>query len=460
MKMGLSGVRSYANLWAKLQWKGKQTSFTPEQLPLRTTEIYRGKSGNRELSSFGPNKLIWGNNKYVLASLLKDYREAIDLIYLDPPFGTGDSYKQKTSLGSVNEDASEAEIETEAYCDRWDQGPETFLQMLFERLVLMKELLSTRGSIFVHLDYRTSHYVKVMLDEIFGRECFRNEIIWCFRQGGRSRNNFSPKHHTIFWYSKTKEWIFHADAVRVPYQGTGGYQTSGKGVRNKKTGKVYKPHKGGKIPEDWWDIPAIPPMSAERCNYPTQKPLALIRRIVQACSDPDSLVADFFCGSGTTLVAAEEEGRPWIGCDTGKLAIHHTRKRILKISRYCPFEIIELERYRDLGESIFRGKLLPDARLRVEGRKVWVEWDIGSLSQGDMKAQNWANYIDYWSVDWDYRDGVFDHCWFSFRNRGRVSLKSKSPVHTYCHPGVYRVLVKAVDIEGNSKDVELRAELE
>ena len=277
--------------------------------------------------------LIEGDNKDALEMLLRgseklninSYKGTVDLIYIDPPYDSNNDYYITTKIESANKTYS---IKNLGYIDKWTHGTIEYLTMLYSRLSLLKDLLSDKGSIFVHIDNHASNYVKILLDSIFGRNCFRNEIIWCYRQGGRAAKNFSKKHDTIFWYSKSpNQWIFNEDSVRIPYVGTGGYQTSGKGVTI--NGKTYKPHRKGKIPEDWWDIPSLPPMSMERIGFSTQKPEALLKRILLACSNKNSVVVDCFCGSGTTLSVAQKLKRRWIGVDFSKRAIQITQKRLL-----------------------------------------------------------------------------------------------------------------------------------
>ena len=207
------------------------------------------------------------------------------------------------------------------------------------------------GTRNVHCDYRVDYLIRHVLVEVFGSNQIVNEIIWCYRQGGRAIDTYSQKHDTVFWFKKTKKHIFNADSIRVPYEGTGGYQTSGKGV--KIGDKIYLPNELGKIPEDWWDIAAIPPMSKERIGYPTQKPAELLERIIKGGSNEGDLVADFFGGSGTTAAVAERLGRRWIVSDLGKFAIHTTRKRLIGVQRqlkeegkdYRAFEILNLGKY-------------------------------------------------------------------------------------------------------------------
>ena len=281
------------------------------------------------------NRLIYGDNLLAMQALLAgdaatgfpSLRGKVDLIYIDPPFDSKADYRTKITLPGTDIQQKPTVIEQFAYADTWEQGTISYLRMMYPRLALMKELLSEHGSIYVHIDWHIGAYMKIMLDDIFGKQNLVNELIWCYRQGGRSEFNYPQKHDTIYWYSKTGNWTFNADPVRVPYEGTGGYQTSGKGVVI--NGKVYKPNALGKIPEDWWDIPALPPMSSERIGYATQKPEALLERIIKASSNEGDLVCDFFGGSGTTAAVAERLGRRWITCDIGKPASLVMRKRFI-----------------------------------------------------------------------------------------------------------------------------------
>jgi len=321
-------------------------------------DIWKGDEGNTFEDGW-KNKLIWGDNKFVMSSLLEKFAGKIDLIYIDPPFATGADFTMDIEIGEKGEiiHKEHSMIEEKAYRDTWGKGLDSFLQMMYERLELMKELLSDKGSIYVHVDYRVNSYIRIILDQIFGPLQQVNEVIWCYRQGGRPIDTYSQKHDTLLWYKAGVEHCFNADDIRVPYEGTGGYQTSGKGVTIK--GKVYLPNELGKIPEDWWDIPALPPMSGERVDYPTQKPEALLERVIKGCSSEGDLVADFFCGSGTTLSVAEKLGRRWMGVDLGRYSIHTTRKRLLEIEhskslteegkkygkKVRPFEILNLGKY-------------------------------------------------------------------------------------------------------------------
>jgi DNA modification methylase len=273
-------------------------------------------------------RVLEGDNLILMQDLINEGVE-VDLIYIDPPYGIKvDEKFGMPSWNSLNEPKNRVDeiINVGLLCSK---GECNYLRWLYPRLVLMRKLLSEKGSLYLHIDWHVGHYVKLLLDDIFGKEKFRNEIIWCYRQGGRSESNYSQKHDTIYWYSKSNsQWVFNGDSVRIPYEGTGGYQTSGRGVVI--NGKVYKPNELGKIPEDWWDIPAIPPMSMERIGYATQKPEKLIERIIKASSNENSIVLDVFGGSGTTAAVAERLGRKWIVIDNNPMAIQTINKRLSK----------------------------------------------------------------------------------------------------------------------------------
>jgi len=274
------------------------------------------------------NKLIWGDNKLVMSSLIKQgWAGKINLIYIDPPFFTGADFTIRTKLGGERIEKEPSIIEERAYKDTWSGGIASYLKYMYERLVLMRDLLAENGSIYVHLDWHVGHYVKVMMDEIFGYENFRNEIVWCYTgPGSPGMKQFNRKHDYILWYSKSNKWIFNGNDIRAPLAGNlgGGFEGLDKSARKEYLEK-------GKIPEDWWYISIVARHIYEIVGFDTQKPEALLKRIILASSNPGDIVADFFCGSGTTLAVAEKLGRRWIGCDLSKFAIQVTRKRLLDI---------------------------------------------------------------------------------------------------------------------------------
>ncbi|HTR54878.1 MAG TPA: site-specific DNA-methyltransferase [Kofleriaceae bacterium] len=247
---------------------------------------------------------------------------ALDAIYIDPPFGTG----------TVRRGRGRAH----AYSDRADD-PEAFVAWLLPYLAHSRRTLAAHGSLFVHLDYRAVHYVKVALDRLFGRELFVNEVVWCYAVGGKSRRGFGRKHDTILWYARTRDWAFHSDAVRVARRGGSHMRLVG-GVQEKtdrRTGRVYRyPVAAGKVPEDWWvDVETLNHSDRERTGWPSQKPERLVERLLAAVTSPGARVADWFVGSGTTAAVAQRLGRGFIAVDREPAAIAVATKRLVTQGR-------------------------------------------------------------------------------------------------------------------------------
>ncbi len=292
------------------------------------------------------NRLIYGDNLLAMAALMAgddttpSLRGKVDLIYIDPPFDSKADYRTKVTLPGMELEQKPTVIEQFAYSDTWSDGTASYLAMITPRLILMRELLADAGSIYVHLDWHVGHYVKIVMDEIFGKKCFVNEIVWCYSIGGKGDGRFARKHDAIQLYSKGETPIFNGkDPLVVMDRKPNSHMrlkadADGREYQEKtdrKSGKVYRYYVDeGKIPEDYWtDIEQLNREDAERVGYDTQKPKALLRRIVAASSNPDSIVADFFGGSGTTAAVAEELGRNWITSDIGKPACMVIRKRLL-----------------------------------------------------------------------------------------------------------------------------------
>ncbi len=285
------------------------------------------------------NCLIQGDNKDIMNSLLQIYSKKIKLIYIDPPFATGGDFESKMFIGE--KDAFEV---TKAYSDSWNGGIDAYIDFLYERLVLMKELLAEDGSIYVHLDWHVSHYIKIVMDEIFGKENFRNEAIWAYPAASmRTRRFFIRSFDSILFYTKSSEYTFNDDpeiymeysdrvkfALKEDDKGMF-YYRGGSHNGKKLSQKVYVTNKGIFPRDVWTDIPYIRANTLEYQAFSTQKPERLLRRIILASSNETDIVADFFCGSGTTLAVAEKLGRRWIGSDMAKHAINISRKRILDI---------------------------------------------------------------------------------------------------------------------------------
>ncbi|MHA1267152.1 MAG: DNA methyltransferase [Candidatus Helarchaeota archaeon] len=332
----------------ELIWNEKHKVEIPPPIPFQILEVIEksefiesnlGKKSQNKVEDFDSirsselswrNKLIWGENKIVMVSLLKNYKGKINLIYIDPPFASGGIFKYPIQIGKETfNEAKKYSTGIAAYQDSWGQCFDAYLQMMYERLLLMKELLAETGSLYIHLDAHICHYIKVILDEIFGHEAFQREIIW--RMGWVSGfktqvKNWVRNHDTILFYVKNPD-NFTFNKKWIPYPK--GYERWG----GRKKGKGY-------AIEDIWGVHvgegvsslAVISYAKENLGFQTQKPEALLQRIIATSSNPGDLVADFFCGTGTTLVTAEKMGRRWIGCDISGLAIHLTRKRLLDIN--------------------------------------------------------------------------------------------------------------------------------
>lgn len=536
------------------------------------------------------NKLIWGDNKLIMSSLLEKFAGKINLIYIDPPFATGADFKFKIQIGEEAEEITKEHsiIEEKAYRDTWGKGLDSYLQMMYERLVLMRELLAENGSIYVHLDWHVGHYIKVMMDEIFGYENFRNEVVWFYKTGGMpQQTGYGRKHDILLFYSKSEIFIFNLVKQKSYLDQTffKPHQPKSKelGIESDMRGM----YRWVGCRDVWDDINAMHPHSDERIAFDTQKPEALLKRIILASSNPGDIVADFFCGSGTTLAVAEKLGRRWIGCDLSRYAIHITRKRLLEIEnskdlenenikygkKARPFEILNLGKYerqlwqvktftnKDEKQALFEylafilklyGAEPISGFTHIHGKKgnalVYVgavdspvtiqevvdaikdcksqgqkelhilgwEWEMGlndaiqeiakkeniklklriipmdvldqeAVWRGDIqffelahfkvdirtkgkqvevelkdfviphtdlipdevreKIKKWTDWIDYWAVDFDFKNDTFNNGWTSYRTKKDRSLNLKA-THTYEKPGKYKIFIKIIDIFG------------
>lgn len=368
----------------ELLWNGKTDEVENMVLPFQTIEhIDEPRSedkikaqsslfdiSGRQIQGWS-NKLIWGDNKLILSSLkngpLRKQIEAeggLKLIYIDPPFDVGADFSMNIEIGEENFTKKPSVIEEIAFRDTWGKGMDSFMAMIYERLKLMYDLLSVDGTIYVHCDWRVSSFIRLTLDEIFGENNFLNELIWHYQAGTAPLKGFAKKHDNIFVYTKTKnENIYNPIRLLVknediyPLIDENGrkYRMSGNNNATR-----YYADEGRKADDVWtWldrkenNVVQVFHALPEHIGYPTQKPEKLMERIIRASSNEGDLVADFFCGSGTTLAVAEKLGRKWIGSDLGKFSIHTTRKRMIGIQRelkktstdFRAFEILNIGKY-------------------------------------------------------------------------------------------------------------------
>lgn len=306
-----------------LQWVGKRPLDRMEYYPAQEKEFY----GDKNSKDF--NKLFWGDNLQVLAHLLKEYRGKINLIYIDPPFDSKADYIKKVKVrGKEVSGVGQGLFEEKQYTDIWEK--DEYLQFMYERLVLMRELLAETGSIYVQVDWHKSPYMKVLMDEVFGEQNFQREIIWRIGwvSGYKSiADNWIRNHETILYYAKnTGMQVFNKNYVPYPpdYERWGG-RPKGKGLPIEDVWGVF--------PQEGVTSLQVVSFSQQLTDYPTQKPEGLLDRIIKASSNEGDLVADFFVGSGTTPAVAQKLGRCWIACDINLGAIQTTAKRLNQIIR-------------------------------------------------------------------------------------------------------------------------------
>ena len=358
----------------ELTWVGKKLTQSEPASIVKDSILYPNGCGYPDTAP--ANRLILGDNLSLMTALLPEYQGQIHLIYADPPFFTNRKYPARIGRGEDSRKPAAWKL-AEGYHDHWD-NLDSYLDFLYQRLTLMYRLLSPNGTLYLHLDWHADAYARLLLDEIFGADHLLNEIIWAYHGPSPIRRAFNRKHDTILAYVKAEDYTFNVDAVREPYN-----QNTVKTFNSSpKAGFGKMPDLArGKVPEDWWYFPVIARLHNERTGYPTQKPVALLERIVLASSNPGDLVADFFCGSGTTPFVAIRHGRRYLACDETYRAIHTTRNRLIDSDVAFSLE----------HDSRFLVPVLPapkTTKVRVQNETVVLETNLE---------------LDYWEIDpnWD-----------------------------------------------------------
>ena len=591
-------------IWdGKYDEDGKRVAPLRVALPFQTVETVNESAQQRQmsleslLSGRDPewrNRLIWGDKKYVLPSLLPEFAGKVDLIYIDPPFATGQDFSFQAQVGDESFTKEASAIEQKAYRDTWGKGLDSYLDWFYMTSCLVFDLLSDTGSFYVHCDWRINGLVRQILDDVFGRNRFRNEIVWFYENKlgtGWQAKTFDSRHDVLLIYNKSSTYKHNlvAEPVKVKKKQPVTKKVDGKRVwlRNADGSRVYADSADDRPVGDVWTIPIINPVANERLNYPTQKPEALLERIIRASSNEGDLVLDCFCGSGTTPAVAEKLKRRWIACDLGRFAIHTSRKRLLGIENVRPFVVqnlgkyerqvwqkaefgaeaaAQLRAYRHFILQLYHAEPLDgyqwlhgrkgqrfvhvgsvdspiaedDARqIALEVRRAAggagaagvdvLGWDFAldmnetaqqiaaqagidlrflriprevlepkAVEQGDIRffelaaldvawtvqnrelsieltdfmappddvpddvraaVHSWEDWIDYWAVDFDYRDDAFHNQWQSYRARKDRSLLLRAN-HTYKQPGEYVVMVKVIDILGNDTTKTITVQVE
>lgn len=362
------------------------------------------------------NRLIYGDNLLAMQALLAgdpqtglpSLRGKVDLIYIDPPFDSKADYRTKLTLPGGDINQKPTTIEQFAYADTWKDGTVSYLRMLFPRLVLMRELLSDHGSIYVHIDWHVGHYVKVLMDEIFGKGNLKNEIIWCYSIGGKGNRFFGRKHDTILWYTNGDEYCFNGKDSLVSTERKENTHMRTKidedgreyqEKTDKKSGKVYRYYVDeGKIPNDYWiDIEQLNREDAERIGYATQKPSKLLERIIAASSNEGDLVCDFFGGSGTTAAVAERLGRRWIISDIGKPATLVMRKRLIdqEVKPFLYQAIGDYQKEMMHGTRLFKNiGELSQVVMQLYGALPFTPDQVSDRNFGYIKDERTLVYVD------------------------------------------------------------------
>jgi DNA modification methylase len=644
-------------IWDEKYKDGKKQGPVRIALPFQTVETVNESAQDRrrnlELFASGRDtewrdRLIWGDKKYVLPSLLPEFAGKVSLIYIDPPFGTGADFSLMASIPESDDffEKQPSIIEQKAYRDTWGAGVDSYVRWFYEAAVCLRDLLCEDGSLYVHLDFNVGHYVKVALDEIFGPNSFRNEIVW--RRTSAHANvsqRYGNVHDVLLYYTKSEKFTWNQQFApydeeyiatffdQIDEKGrryarrdlTAGMDRASKGqiytwrgitpppsrcwsmTKDKMdaldaAGKIHWPQKAGGMPrlklypeelpgtplQDLWaNIPQLHNLAAERLGYPTQKPEALLERVIKTSSNESDLVLDCFVGSGTTAAVAEKLNRRWIACDLSRFAIHTTRKRLLGIPSLKPFAVQNLGKYerqawqaaefpangtnrleeqcqreaayrtfildlyranpvtgyawlhgaksghmvhvaavdapvtqsdvkaiaREAWKAIGSGKDAPtkagvdilgwefaldlnetakqaaaESRVDVSFKKIPREvldkkaveqgdvrfFELGALSV-DMKQKgrqvtlnlcdfviptddipeearkaikNWSQLVDYWAVDWDFKNDTFHNQWQAYRTRKDPKIELATS-YEYKEPGKYQIVVKVIDILGN-----------
>lgn len=387
----------------ELRWTGKRPYESTQYYPAQLRERY-GEETNGWI-----NKIFWGDNLQVMSHLLKDYRGKIDLIYIDPPFDSKADYKKKIEVKGVGKTETDStSFEEKQYGDIWTN--DEYLQFMYERLTIMYHLLSEKGALYIHCDWHKSAQLRCLCDEIFGPENFRNEIIWCYRTSLRSSNkSFGRDHDTILFYSKSNQHDIHPDRKDFPvseatikrwaaYADENGFVSNKHFAGSSSTiidtsdeTKGFYINQG--IPRDWWEISA----NVAKGNtsevfagkYPTQKPEALIERIVKASSNPGDLVFDCFMGSGTTQAVAMKLGRKFIGADINLGSIQTTTKRLINVASELNESLQDNEKY--TGFEVYNVNNYDFFRNPVEARDLIIQaLEVQPFPQSDV----WDGQLD------------------------------------------------------------------
>ncbi len=387
-------------------------------------DIFNNINENRENQKI-KNKYYFGDNLDLLNYLKKNQPISKPrLIYIDPPYMSKVQYRSVVK-GIKNQPS----FNRVAFDDHWENNIDNYLNMLYPRLQIMQQILHEKGSIFVHVDWHVSHYVRLLLDEIFGRSNFINEIVWCYSGGSNARKHLQRKHDTIFWYAHSGEYTYNPQ-YRPYTQGT-----LERGLTAVK-GPTYSLSAKGASLQDWWtDINKIlSPTAYENLKYPTQKPRELLKRLITMASNPGDLIADFFAGSGTTAEVCNELDRNWILCDNSQIAMQTIFKRLIK--NCSPFSVytsqISLVTQAEEQKTIDLTGKNPILQIRIPKIQtngpdnywlsIGIEYYQPEPIPDDWDAIKFASCIEFWEIDTDYDQHIFESQYQVIRSRKQASI--------------------------------------
>ena len=436
-------------------------------LPLYITEKHIPEISGKESCTESTGYFYKSDSARTLPGLRKDWKGKFQMIYLDPPFFTKQNFSFDQKIGREGWNGNRKyQISLPAYSDQWESR-ESFLGMLRQVLTCSHELLKPEGSIFLHLDYRFSSYARILMDEIFGEENMLNEIIWAYHSGGRARKHFSRKHDTILFYRKSDRHYFDMEAVGRP---RGTEKRNNMKRQTDEDGRVFwSVHSNGKeycyyedslvYPSDVWeDISHLQQRDPERTGYATQKPEALLERMIQSTTRPGDWIGDFFAGSGTTLAVAQKNGRRWVGMDSSDFSLIVSRKRLLQAAQHSGGGCISIG---DPGmKPVEQGESGAELKMSCqEGKGISLQL-TNYPCRRLAGISGFLDYIDYWSAG-IFRDGTFVSGQCSFRTSKSPDL---APALVFPEAGEEkrtdfkdgRIAVHIIDIYGKQSLILLR----
>ncbi|MFD1343007.1 site-specific DNA-methyltransferase [Litorisediminicola beolgyonensis] len=377
-----------------LNWRGKRPFTSTQFFPAQLKEVH-----GPEVDGWR-NKIFWGDNLQVMSHLLKEFRGKVDLIYIDPPFDSKADYKKKISVKGAEAETSNTSFEEKQYSDIWSN--DEYLQFMFERLILMRELLSERGAIYLHCDYRKAHEIRCLLDEVFGKDNFLNSIVWMFGTRSSIKTSWKRSHHDIHFYKKDKNPVYNwsdemvieplSEATIKKYRledENGRYRLNGRFIKGSpiKGAKdvdakwelthpelVVRDYiRDGKVANDYFFIDIENQSSDTRTDYPTQKPEELLYKLISASTKPGDIVFDCFMGSGTAQAVAMKLGRKFLGADINLGSIQTTTQRLLKVAGEVSQELPNSDEPKFLGFEIYNVNHYEVFRNPVQAKDLLLE---------------------------------------------------------------------------------------